>query len=177
MAKSTSWGLAKRFLRCNSQFTQHGVDLASHTVVPVIAGQARLHVRRATGGLDAEREERKLIKEEKEARDRHNFEGMQAIRREGYRKVGHAPRWTGILTWHGSAWFQPSSLPDMHAQRRENLGLPPGDTDPALDELSDDEYTFLEDPPELVEARSRLAAYTYRQGEEEPAGGGPRRGT
>ena len=61
-------------------------------------------------------------------------------------------------------------------QRRENLGLPPGDTDPALDELSEDEYTFLEDPPELVEARSRLAAYTYRQGEEEPAGERPEGG-
>ena len=35
---------------------------------------------------------------------------------------------------------------------------------------------FLEDPPELVEARSRLAAYTYRQGEEEPAGERPEGG-
>jgi len=54
-------------------------------------------------------------------------------------------------------------------QRRETLGLPPGDTDPSLEEFSDEEYTFLEDPPELVEARKSLAAYTYRQGEEEPA--------
>ena len=69
----------------------------------------------------------------------------------------------------------PPSSP-ICVQRRENLGLPPGDTDPALDELSDDEYTFLEDPPELVEARSRLAAYTYRQDEEEPAGGKPEGG-
>ncbi len=58
----------------------------------------------------------------------------------------------------------------LYLQRRENLGLPAGDTDPTLEELSDDEYTHLEDPPELVEARKRLAAYTYRQGEEEPAG-------
>ena len=56
-------------------------------------------------------------------------------------------------------------------QRREALGLPPGDTDPTFEEFSDEEYVHLEDPPELVEARNRLAAYTYRQGEEEPAGG------
>lgn len=51
------------------------------------------------------------------------------------------------------------------------MGLPDGDTDPTLDDLSDTEYEFLEDPPELVEARNRLAAYTSRPGEEEPAGG------
>ena len=64
-------------------------------MVSVVAEHPRLCVRRAIGGLDAEREERALIKQEKEARDRHNFEGMQAIRREGYRKVGPGGRGTG----------------------------------------------------------------------------------
>ena len=43
--------------------------------------------------MDAEREERKLIRQEQEDRDRRNFEGMQAIRKEGWRKVGalHVP--------------------------------------------------------------------------------------
>lgn len=45
----------------------------------------------------------------------------------------------------------------MHAvQKRERLGLPPGDTDPALDEFSDTEWEVPEDPPELVNARSKL---------------------
>jgi hypothetical protein len=56
-------------------------------------------------------------------------------------------------------------------QRRERLGLAPGDSDPALDELSDEEYVFREEPEELVAARARLAAYTGRPGEEEPPGG------
>ncbi len=106
---------------------------------PVFEDERRLVSAWAIGGLEAEREERKLIKQEQEARDRANFEAMQEIRREGFRR------------------------------RREALGLPPGETDPALDEISDDEWTPLEDPPELVEARARLAAYTYREGEEEPA--------
>lgn len=55
-------------------------------------------------------------------------------------------------------------------QRREILGLPPGDTDPALDDMSDEEYVLVEEPPELVEARKKLAAFTARQNEEEPPG-------
>ena len=46
---------------------------------------------RSKGGLDAEREERKLIKQEQEDKDRKNFEAMQEIRREGWRKVRHPP--------------------------------------------------------------------------------------
>lgn len=38
-------------------------------------------------------------------------------------------------------------------KRREALGLPPGDTDPALEQMSDEEYVFEEDPPELIEVR------------------------
>ncbi|GAX82416.1 hypothetical protein CEUSTIGMA_g9844.t1 [Chlamydomonas eustigma] len=106
---------------------------------PVFEDERRLVTAWSIGGVEAEREERKLIKQEQEARDRRNFEAMQEIRKQGYRK------------------------------RREALGLPPGDTDPALDEYSDEEYTFLEDPPELIEARNKLAAYTYREGHEEPA--------
>lgn len=44
-------------------------------------------------------------------------------------------------------------------QKRERLGLPDGDTDPALDEFSDGEWEVQEDPPELVAARKKLDAY------------------
>jgi hypothetical protein len=42
---------------------------------------------RALGGMEAERAERTRIKEEAAARDRRNFEWMQQLRREGFRKV------------------------------------------------------------------------------------------
>jgi hypothetical protein len=42
---------------------------------------------RAAGGMDAEWAERTLIKEEAAAKDRRNFEWMQQLRREGFRKV------------------------------------------------------------------------------------------
>jgi hypothetical protein len=42
---------------------------------------------RAVGGLEAERAERNKLKEEAAARDRRNFEWMQRLRAEGYRKV------------------------------------------------------------------------------------------
>ncbi len=42
---------------------------------------------RARGGLEAEREERNLIRQEEEERNTRNFEAMLAIRREGFRKV------------------------------------------------------------------------------------------
>lgn len=104
---------------------------------PVFEDERRLVDAWAKGGLEAERAERTAIKEEKEAYDRRNFEAMQTMRKEGWRK------------------------------RREALGLLPGDADPALEGMDEEEYQFLEDPPELVEARKRLAAYTAREGEEE----------
>jgi hypothetical protein len=61
-------------------------------------------------------------------------------------------------------------------QRREREGKPPGDTDPALDELSDGEYEFKEEPTELRTARERLAAYqavsSCSTGEGHEGGGG-----
>lgn len=45
------------------------------------------------------------------------------------------------------------------------LGLPPGDTDPMLDEMSDGEPDF-EEPIELVEARARLAELVHAEGTE-----------
>lgn len=104
---------------------------------PVFEDERRMVNAWAVGGLDAEREERKAIKDEKERYDRANFEAMQEIRKAGWRR------------------------------KRERLGLAPGDTDPDLEAMSDEEYVFEEDPPELVEARNRLAAYTARDGEEE----------
>jgi hypothetical protein len=45
-----------------------------------------------------------------------------------------------------------------------------GEGDPAFDNLSDSEWEFTEDSPELIAARNQLAAYTYRCGEQEPSG-------
>ncbi|KAK9811648.1 hypothetical protein WJX72_007649 [[Myrmecia] bisecta] len=91
------------------------------------------------GGLDAEREERVKFKSEEQQRERRNFEYLQNLRKEGFRK------------------------------RREALGLPPGDTDPYFDDMSDGEWEPEEEPTELVAARDRLAAFTARENEEEPA--------
>lgn len=55
------------------------------------------------------------------------------------------------------------------------LGLPPGDTDPMLDGMSDGEPEF-EEPMELVDARARLAQLAHAQGGEALAGEGMRRG-
>jgi hypothetical protein len=130
---------------------------------------------RARGGLDAERTERARIKEEAAARDRRNFEWMQALRREGFRK------------------------------RRAMLGLPDGDTDPFFDTLptrsnttttatddaakalqmarikdgqssgkeddGSDVESLLADPPELEEARRKLAAYSMHVGDDNPSKG------
>jgi len=106
---------------------------------PVFEDERRLVDAWAVGGLDAEREERQKIRSEEDERNRRNFQAMQDMRSQGF------------------------------AKRRQALGLPPGDTDPALDAFDDEEYVFDEEPQELVEARQRLAAYTARAGEEEPA--------
>lgn len=42
---------------------------------------------RAQGGVEAERAERTRQKEEAAAKDRRNFEWLQQLRREGFRKV------------------------------------------------------------------------------------------
>ena len=52
-------------------------------------------------------------------------------------------------------------------KRREREGLE-GEGDPYFDDLSDEEWALPEEPPELVEARAKLAAYEARRGEEEP---------
>jgi hypothetical protein len=54
-------------------------------------------------------------------------------------------------------------------QRRAMLGLPPGDTDPLLDDMSDGEPDF-EEPMELVDARARLAELVHARGGEALAG-------
>ncbi|GLC39430.1 Leucine-rich repeat-containing protein oda7 [Pleodorina starrii] len=106
---------------------------------PVFDNERKVAEAWLAGGLDAERAMRNKLKEEEDERNRKNHEFMMQMRAQGWR------------------------------ERRKRLGLPEGDTDPALDNLSDGEYEFEEDPPELVEARQRLAAYTARPGEEEPA--------
>ncbi len=53
------------------------------------------------------------------------------------------------------------------------LGLPAGDTDPILDNMSDaddDDFEVPAEPQELKDARAALAAYTSRPGEDEPPG-------
>lgn len=44
-------------------------------------------MRRFKGGAEAEREERKVCREEVEAADLRNFQYMQSIRKEGWRQV------------------------------------------------------------------------------------------
>jgi hypothetical protein len=46
-----------------------------------------------------------------------------------------------------------------HVQKRERLGMAAGDTDPDLEAFDDEDWQFTVDPPELVEARKRLAEY------------------
>lgn len=93
---------------------------------PVFETERRITDAWARGGLEAERMEREAIKEEKRERDRKNFEYLQQIRREGWRK------------------------------RREALGLPPGDTDPYFDGLSSDASESDTEPAELTQARDQL---------------------
>eukprot|EP00892_Ulva_mutabilis_P007234 jgi/Ulvmu1/4883/UM020_0169.1 len=80
----------------------------------------------ARDGLQGERVARDQIAARKKQRDTRNYEFMQAIRAEAFR------------------------------EKRERIGLPPGDTDPYLDQFSDSEWDVPEDPPELQEARKKL---------------------
>jgi hypothetical protein len=63
--------------------------------------------------------------------------------------------------------------PPTCPQRREMLGLPPGDTDPMLDDMSDGEPDF-EEPMEVVDARARLTALAAAQGADAAAAAGER---
>jgi len=100
---------------------------------------------RFPGGVEAERAERVKIREEEEARQKRNFEYMKRVREEGWRK------------------------------RRIAMGLDPNKKgDPAFDNLSSDsdlesDIEIPEEPEELVRARQKLASYSAREGEEEPA--------
>ena len=100
---------------------------------------------RFSGGVEAERAERVKIREEEEARQKRNFEYMKRVREEGWRK------------------------------RRIAMGLDPNKKgDPAFDDLSSDsdlesDIEIPEEPEELVRARQKLASYSAREGEEEPA--------
>ncbi|KAG2449026.1 hypothetical protein HYH02_005778 [Chlamydomonas schloesseri] len=106
---------------------------------PVFDNERKIAQAWLEGGLEGERAMRNQLKEEEEERSRKNHEFMMQMRAAGWR------------------------------ERRKRMGLPDGDTDPALDDMSDGEYEFEEEPEELVQARQRLAAYTARPGEEEPA--------
>jgi len=89
-------------------------------------------------GLEGERAARAQFKEEEAERDRANYEYMKKIREEGW------------------------------AKRRAAAGLPPTEGDPFFDDLGDGEWEVPQEPPELVAARERLAAFAARAGEEEP---------
>ncbi|KAK9831315.1 hypothetical protein WJX81_001414 [Elliptochloris bilobata] len=110
---------------------------------PVFPTERRCAEAWARGGVDAERAERERACNEAANQERRNFEALQRMRCEGFRK------------------------------RREALGLAPGDTDPFYDGLADQEEAMLEaqrDGKELSAATARLAAYSARPGEEEPSG-------
>jgi dynein assembly factor 1 len=89
-------------------------------------------------GLEGERAARAQFKEEEAERDRANYEYMKKIREEGW------------------------------AKRRAAAGLPPTEGDPFFDNLGDGEWEVPQEPPELVAARERLAAFAAQAGEEEP---------
>ena len=90
-------------------------------------------------GLEGERAARAQFKAEEAERDKANYEFMKKIREEGW------------------------------AKRRAAAGLPPTEGDPFFDEVGDDEeWEVPQEPPELVAARERLAAFAARAGEEEP---------
>lgn len=105
---------------------------------PVFDTERRCAEAWARGGTEGERSERERCKAEEKERERRNFEHMRQVREEAFRK------------------------------RRELMGLPPGDSDPTLDDLSDGEWEFEGEPEELVRAREALAHYAGRAGEEEP---------
>ncbi|CAG9466512.1 unnamed protein product [Pedinophyceae sp. YPF-701] len=93
----------------------------------------------AEGGIEAEREARRAFKAAEDERHKQNMQHMWDIREAAWKK------------------------------RREAMGQDPdAPGDPAFDDLDDTEWTEPEEPPELVAARRKLAAYTARPGEEEP---------
>ena len=137
----------------------------------------------AAGGLEGERTARDSIRDRERQKDRRNFEFMQAIRSEAFRQVRalccphcyvqESARQAYIafccsqlgLCNHARLAAQVAACIIVQMgmqpatggmQKRESLGLPPGDTNPALDKLDDEEWAFQEDPPELVEARKKL---------------------
>lgn len=57
---------------------------------------------RAVGGLEAEREARAAYQREQDEAQRRNFEALQAIRREGWRKVGAVP----VLCCTSCSWAE-----------------------------------------------------------------------
>lgn len=101
---------------------------------PVFEMERRLMTAWKDGGLEAERAEREKIQQDEREKERKNFEYLQKIRRNGWKK------------------------------RREAMGLPPGDTDPYLDGLSSDLSSDDEaESQDLVEARERLEKQTLQQ--------------
>jgi hypothetical protein len=59
---------------------------------------------RARGGLEAEREERERCILEEQEKERRNFEALQRVREEGYRKV----RWEALLSSSSSGQLRTS---------------------------------------------------------------------
>ena len=128
---------------------------------PVFDKERELTAAWAAGGLEAEQAAREAVREREAAAHRRNTEFMQNIRAEAFRQVraasprdrsSHAPS----LAPGGGDGVTP-------LQRREALGMPPGDTDPALEDFSDTEWQPEEDPPELVDARKKLERYLATQ--------------
>lgn len=63
-----------------------------------------------------------------------------------------------------TCWRSPASVAPASLQRRDMLSMPPGDTDPMLDGVSDTEPDLEVEPHELVVARARLAGVVAIQG-------------
>lgn len=68
----------------------HRLIAAGHLTKPLLL--------RAAGGLEGEREARRKFKEAEAEADRRNFESMQKIRQEGFRKVSARQRAPALLS-------------------------------------------------------------------------------
>jgi dynein assembly factor 1, axonemal len=137
---------------------------------PVFPNEREIVEAWSVEGLEGERKARTIISEREKEQSKRNFDFMQAIRSEAFREVcSDSTALTTHICSHldcvGCGYCTALEQGVMRfmashklcaLQRRERTGLPPGDTDPALDAFSDSEWEVPEDPPELVDARSKL---------------------
>ena len=112
---------------------------------PVFPKERRLCDAWCVGGIEAERNERATIRDEELQKDKENFEYLKMIREKAMSMK------TGLVI-------------------NDEFGHDDDDDDGDEVDDSEDEDDFIEpiEPPELIAARLKLAAYPAKQNEEEP---------